>query len=95
MRRARRRRPRGVTPEAHTDADGPFHSRRVDNPRCWRYFAPLFAEKGYGTLTPVPIDLYSQLQRRLERIAERKGQDLGDIVINHLTKEVESLEKLT
>ena len=48
-----------------------------------------------GARLRVPIYLDSQLQQRLERIAQRKGQDLGDIVSNLLAKEVELLEELT
>ncbi len=48
-----------------------------------------------GARLRLPIYLDSQLQQRLERIAQRKGQDLGDIVSNLLAKEVELLEELT
>lgn len=43
----------------------------------------------------LPIYLDSELQQRLERIAEKKGRDLGDIVRNLLAKDVELLEELT
>ena len=43
----------------------------------------------------LPIYLDGQLQKRLERIAERKGRDLGDIVSDLLLKEVDLLEELT
>jgi len=48
-----------------------------------------------GARLRLPIYLDSRLQKRLERIALRNGQDLGDIVSNVLTKEVELLEDLT
>jgi hypothetical protein len=35
------------------------------------------------------------LQKRLERIAQMKGRDLGDVVSDLLTKNVELLEELT
>jgi len=43
----------------------------------------------------LPIYLDSELQRRLERIAQKKGRDLGDIVSNLLAKDLELLEELT
>ena len=43
----------------------------------------------------LPIYLDGQLQKRLERIAERKGRDLGDVVSEILLKDVELLEELT
>ena len=43
----------------------------------------------------LPIYLDGQLQERLERIAQKKGQDLGDVVSDLLTKDVELLEELT
>ena len=42
----------------------------------------------------MPIYLDGQLQKRLERIAQKKGQDLGDVVSDLLTKDVELLEEL-
>jgi len=43
-------------------------------PRCWRYFAPLFAEKGYRTLTPAwPLkdrDIGDQLADPEPRLAK-------------------------
>jgi cytidylate kinase len=41
------------------------------------------------------IYLDSELQQRLERIAQKNGRDLGDIVSNILAKDVELLEELT
>jgi cytidylate kinase len=43
----------------------------------------------------LPIYLDSELQQRLERIAQKNGRDLGDIVSNILAKDVELLEELT
>lgn len=48
-----------------------------------------------GALVRLPIYLDGQLQRRLERIAQKKGRDLGDVVSDLLTKDVELLEELT
>jgi cytidylate kinase len=46
-----------------------------------------------GARLRLPIYLDSQLQQRLERIAQKKGQDLSEIVNNLLAKEVELLEE--
>jgi len=35
------------------------------------------------------------LQQRLERIAQKRGQDVGDVVSDLLIKDVELLEELT
>ena len=43
----------------------------------------------------LPIYRDSELQQRLERIAQKNGRDLGDIVSNILAKDVELLEELT
>ena len=43
----------------------------------------------------LPIYLDGQLQKRLERIAQKKGQDLDEVVRDLLTKDVELLEELT
>jgi cytidylate kinase len=48
-----------------------------------------------GARLRLPIYLDKRMQQRLERIAQRKGQDLGDIVSYLLAKEVELLEELT
>ena len=57
------------------------------------------AEKGKffrkGARLRLPIYLDGELQQRLERIAQKKGQDLGDVVSDLLTKDVEMLEELT
>ena len=48
-----------------------------------------------GARLRLPIYLDGELQQRLERIAHKKGQDLGDVVTDLLTKDVEMLEELT
>ena len=47
-----------------------------------------------GAHVRLPIYLDGQLQKRLERIAQKKGQDFGDVVSDLLTKDVESLEEM-
>ena len=47
-----------------------------------------------GARVRLPLYLDSQLQKRLERIAEKKGRDFGDVVSDLLTKDVELLEEL-
>jgi hypothetical protein len=48
-----------------------------------------------GATLRLPIYLNGQLQKRLERIAEKNGRDFGEVVEDVLTKEVELLEELT
>jgi predicted DNA-binding protein len=48
-----------------------------------------------GARVRLPIYLDGQLQERLERIAEKKGRDLGDVVREILLKDVELIEELT
>ena len=48
-----------------------------------------------GARLRLPIYLNGQLQKRLERIAHKKGRGLGDVVSDLLTKDVELLEELT
>ncbi len=48
-----------------------------------------------GAVLRLPIYLDGPLQKRLERIARKKGRDLGEVVSDLLTKEVELLEELT
>ncbi len=43
----------------------------------------------------LPIYLDAQLQKRLERTAEKKGREVGDVVSEILLKDVELLEELT
>ena len=45
-----------------------------------------------GARVRLPIYLYGQLQKRLERIAQKKGRDVGDVVSDLLIKDVELLE---
>jgi len=47
-----------------------------------------------GARLRLPIYLDGQLQKRLERIAQKKGQDLGEVVSSLLTEDVELLEEL-
>jgi hypothetical protein len=48
-----------------------------------------------GTRVRLPIYLDGQLQKRLERIAEKKVRDAGEVVSDLLNKDVELLEELT
>jgi cytidylate kinase len=43
----------------------------------------------------LPIYLDGELQKRLERIALKKGRDVGEVVSDLLIKDVELLEELT
>ena len=43
----------------------------------------------------VPIYLEPKLQSKLERIARKKGKDVGEMVNQFLRKNVEFLEELT
>jgi len=43
----------------------------------------------------LPIYLDGKLQKRLERIAQKSGRDVGDVVSDLLIKDVELLEQLT
>ena len=47
-----------------------------------------------GARLRLPIYLDGQLQQRLERIAQKQGQNLGEVVSDLLTKDVELLEEL-
>lgn len=42
-----------------------------------------------GARLRLPIYLDGQLQKRLERVAQKKGRDLGDVVSDLLTKNVD------
>lgn len=46
-----------------------------------------------GATLRMPIYLNAPLQQRLERIAEKNGKDLGEVVREMLTKDVKSLDK--
>ena len=48
-----------------------------------------------GARLRLPIYLDGQLQKRLERIALKKGRDVGDIVSDLLIKDVELLLEST
>lgn len=48
-----------------------------------------------GAALRLPIYLNAPLQQRLERIAEKNGKDLGEVVREMLTRDVESLDKRT
>jgi cytidylate kinase len=48
-----------------------------------------------GARARLPIYLDGQLQKRLERIAQKKGRDVGDVVSDLLIKDVQLLEELT
>ncbi len=50
-----------------------------------------FYKKG-GELR-LPIYLNAKLQRQLERIARKKGRDIGDMVNDLVRKEVELIEE--
>ena len=47
-----------------------------------------------GTRLRLPIYLSDELQKRLERIAQKNGRDVGDVVSNLLVRDVELLEEL-
>jgi cytidylate kinase len=48
-----------------------------------------------GAHLRLPIYLDGKLQKRLERIAQKNGRDVGDVVSDLLIKDVELLEELT
>lgn len=48
-----------------------------------------------GAELRLPIDLEAKLQSQLERIAQKKGKELSEVVNQLLRKEVELLEELT
>jgi len=45
-----------------------------------------------GAQLRLPIYLDARLQRRVERVARKKGQDIGEMVNQLVKKEVQSLE---
>ncbi len=47
-----------------------------------------------GAELRLPIYLDERLQGRLERIAKKKGKDLGEMVNSLVRKEIEFIEKL-
>ncbi len=48
-----------------------------------------------GAELRLPIYLDTKLQNQVERIARKKGMDIGDVVNQLVKKEVELLEELT
>jgi cytidylate kinase len=48
-----------------------------------------------GAELRLPIYLDAKLQDQLERIAQKKGKELGDVVNHLVRKEVELLQDLT
>ncbi len=48
-----------------------------------------------GAELRLPIYLDGKLQKRLERIAQKKGRDLCEVITDVLTKEADLLEELT
>ena len=48
-----------------------------------------------GAELRLPIYLETKLQNQLERIAQKKGKELSDVVNQLVKKEVELLEELT
>lgn len=48
-----------------------------------------------GAEIRLPIYLNAKLQHRLEQVAKKRGKDLGEVVNQILTKEVERVEALT
>ena len=48
-----------------------------------------------GVELRLPIYLDAKLQRQLERIARKKGKEIGDVVNHLVKKEVELIDELT
>lgn len=48
-----------------------------------------------GAELRLPIYLDPKLQHKLERLARKKGKDVGELVNQLLRKDVDSLEELT
>ena len=48
-----------------------------------------------GAELRLPIYLDEKLQGRLERIAKKKGKDIGEMVNHLVKKEIEFIEELT
>jgi len=48
-----------------------------------------------GAELRLPIYLDADIQRQLERIARKKGREIGDVVNHLVKKEVELIEELT
>ena len=47
-----------------------------------------------GAELRLPIYLNAKLQRKIERLAQKKGKDIGEVVNQLLRKDVEFLEEL-
>jgi cytidylate kinase len=47
-----------------------------------------------GAELRLPIYLDAKLQRRLERLAQKKGKDIGEVVNQLLRRDVECIEEL-
>jgi cytidylate kinase len=48
-----------------------------------------------GAVLRLPIYLDAKLQSQLERIAQKKGKEIGDVVNQLVKKQVQLLEELT
>lgn len=48
-----------------------------------------------GVTLRLPIYLEAKLEKQLERIARKKGRDIGDVVNQLLRRDVELLEELS
>jgi cytidylate kinase len=48
-----------------------------------------------GAVLRLPIYLDAKLQTQLERLARKKGKDIGEVVNRLVRKEVDLLEELT
>jgi len=52
-----------------------------------------FYRKGAGVRLPIYLD--PKLQTKLERLAKKKGKDVGEMVNQLLKKDIDFLERLT
>lgn len=64
--------------------------REYDFPKATR---GKFYRKGAELRLPIYLD--TKLQNQIERIARKKGMDIGDVVNQLVKKEVKLLEELT
>ena len=74
-------------------------SENVSNERAMKEeydFSKAIRGKFYkkGVVLRIPIYLDTELQRHLERIARKKGKDIGDLVNQWVKKEVELIDEL-
>ena len=51
-----------------------------------------FIEKGLSYSLPIYLD--PKLQRKLERLARKKGKDIGEVVNQLLRRDIEFIEEL-